>query len=531
MDGSEESDKGFLGRTSSLEGDAIVAPSSPSNGGETVSLRGRPRKTPAHLRSFELYEESWLQGKKTKKRVVPDKPKPMEPSLSDVAPPAVSSSGLISTSPKRKLPDLVEKPSPAVEEPAKRRKSNNKESLLPEVPSQEADDSDNTTTPKPGTKGRKPRGRPKSLQDDTIEANGKRKRKKDADGEIKEEMAELDDPTFVPSTSPTKELASPRRGGGENGKKTPKKKGKKADTLKHLRPATVESCHRCKNRKEYWMGCPIVEAHRYCKGCVERHFSLDYEANSLKSAEIWAGGCPICKLTCLCAACRRRKEALEAGLNPPAKRRRFDGEEDYQGDKGSSLRDEGEKENGKPRRTRSQTKNDVAPGEVESPTTAEKASGVVERKPKRSSTERKKELPSIAVTLPRLNDSTSDLDGGEDDYSGEEKHSSPGRHGGKTTRMQTRSRTKGKPKGDKNETPSLQEEEEEDDASSLADMLYSPSRVGTVRQENGYYVLEDSDNVEALVGLTGAGSVLSRRYSAPGNLPRLPPIKTLGGGW
>jgi hypothetical protein len=47
--------------------------------------------------------------------------------------------------------------------------------------------------------------------------------------------------------------------------------------LRFDRARKPESCHRCKNKKEFWVGCPLVASHKYCRGCVVRHFSIDYD--------------------------------------------------------------------------------------------------------------------------------------------------------------------------------------------------------------------------------------------------------------
>ena len=253
------------------------------------------------------------------------------------------------------------------------------------------------------------------------------------------------------------------------------------------------------------MGCPVVEAHRYCKGCVERHFNLNYEENSSKSAEIWKDGCPICNLTCQCAACRRKKEAVDAGLSPPPKRRRSDaGDEDY----GGNVRnvDEGSITGSNGRKTRSQTRSDSDESEQEK-------GG------------KDKEMEVVRTR------SLDDLKEGSDDEEMEDREvlRRSGSHDDErkskaAPRMQTRSRAKDSPsrpkKGDHGaESPVVEEFR-----------TVSPVNGNTVsiRRENGYYVSDNTDDVEAFVGLTGAGSVLSRRYPTPTLAKVAPYVKQYG---
>eukprot|EP01089_Gocevia_fonbrunei_P014692 TRINITY_DN4082_c0_g3_i6.p1 TRINITY_DN4082_c0_g3~~TRINITY_DN4082_c0_g3_i6.p1 ORF type:complete len:315 (+),score=58.85 TRINITY_DN4082_c0_g3_i6:155-1099(+) len=91
-------------------------------------------------------------------------------------------------------------------------------------------------------------------------------------------------------------------------------------------------CHHCKNKKDFWVGCPFVEAHRYCDGCIERHFSISYEAFTLSPEKYWVDGCPICNVTCPCAACRRSREKKgdpqHSVISVQKKRKRSDEEDE-----------------------------------------------------------------------------------------------------------------------------------------------------------------------------------------------------------
>eukprot|EP00727_Mastigamoeba_balamuthi_P002647 m51a1_g1238 hypothetical protein (258) ;mRNA; f:550553-551619 len=60
-----------------------------------------------------------------------------------------------------------------------------------------------------------------------------------------------------------------------------------------------QSCHRCKTRKPSCRLCPLVERHKFCTMCLERHHGGD--------REFGPAGCPVCTKQCTCAQCTRKK--------------------------------------------------------------------------------------------------------------------------------------------------------------------------------------------------------------------------------
>ena len=67
-----------------------------------------------------------------------------------------------------------------------------------------------------------------------------------------------------------------------------------------------QSCHHCKNKKEFWISCFRNQSHRYCDACALKHFGIDSNVFVSNPLEYWIEGCPICDGYCPCIACARR---------------------------------------------------------------------------------------------------------------------------------------------------------------------------------------------------------------------------------
>ncbi len=75
------------------------------------------------------------------------------------------------------------------------------------------------------------------------------------------------------------------------------------------KPLTMENCHHCKVKKDYWIFCPLYKHHRYCHRCVFKHFGLDYNKVFPCGGGKWDKlGCPFCQDICPCASCRKRRQ-------------------------------------------------------------------------------------------------------------------------------------------------------------------------------------------------------------------------------
>lgn len=101
--------------------------------------------------------------------------------------------------------------------------------------------------------------------------------------------------------------------GGRSGGNSSAHSEKDLDGVPKTKARKPESCHRCKNKKEFWVGCPLVASHKYCRGCVVRHFSIDYDDFRANPENYWTDGCPICHLTCPCIGCVRKKKNGQSG--------------------------------------------------------------------------------------------------------------------------------------------------------------------------------------------------------------------------
>jgi hypothetical protein len=245
----------------------------------------------------------------------------------------------------------------------------------------------------------------------------------------------------------------------------------------------AESCHRCKNKKEHWLGCPLTDAHRFCQRCVEKHFGLDFDSLKADARAAWPEGCPICQQVCPCASCQRKRttdatepvspRVLRKTRTPSAK---------------AKLAKEGDEEQPTPRSLRASAK----------------------LKKERSSESLPLEDASALDLLLWSADKEAHDDSEEADEDDAEEEQPTPKPASTATEPPTRRRSGPRIHGTRSRTRADRQRDGEPvfvARESGPGMVINPSVV----IKNGVYVLQSGGEVEALVGLTGAGSVLSRR--------------------
>jgi len=234
-------------------------------------------------------------------------------------------------------------------------------------------------------------------------------------------------------------------------------------------------CHHCKNKKDFWVGCPFVEAHRYCDGCIERHFSISYEEFTLSPEKFWVDGCPICKVTCPCAACRRARD--KKSIEQPEKSSSSSSSSKKR--KREEVEDESESES----------------SEDEDDGSAKKMAEDSKKRKGPVSKRRKGSLPSVDSKLSKQLKNLQVEKNNNNQSVEDSATSSLNLLLSATTSLLSNTQQPTRTSPRRKQTPT------------------GSRRNSFVKESNGYYEIPADLGVEALVGLVGAAEALSRRPS------------------